>query len=117
MREPRAYLTITAKRLMLDRVRRQRIEEAYLSELAILAEMAPVGFTPDQVLEALQALELISKVIEGVTPKAREAYLVATYGVNNKKNCALRHKLQIYTSQVNHLGADSTSQAATNHSH
>jgi RNA polymerase sigma factor (sigma-70 family) len=76
MREPRAYLTTTAKRLILDRARRRRIEEAYLSELAILAETASVGFAPEQVLEALQALEQIGKVLEGVTPKAREAFLL-----------------------------------------
>ncbi|MBX3617588.1 sigma factor [Nitrosomonas sp.] len=34
LQEPRAYLVTTAKRLLIDQVRKQRIEQAYLAELA-----------------------------------------------------------------------------------
>jgi RNA polymerase sigma-70 factor (ECF subfamily) len=39
MREPRAYLSTTARRLLIDQARRRQIEEAYLSELALTAEL------------------------------------------------------------------------------
>jgi RNA polymerase sigma factor (sigma-70 family) len=76
MREPRAYLTTTAQRLLLDRARRQRIEHAYLAELSQLAQTMPVTCSPEQVLTALQALEQISAALDNVAPKAREAFLM-----------------------------------------
>ena len=38
MREPRAFLTTTARHLIIDRARRRRLEEAYLRELALTVE-------------------------------------------------------------------------------
>ncbi len=76
IREPRAYLTTTAQRLLLDRARRQRIEHAYLTELSHLAQTMPVTCSPEQVLTALQALEQISAALDNVAPKAREAFLM-----------------------------------------
>ena len=76
MREPRAYLTTTARRLLLDRDRRQRIEQAYLAELALLAQNAEANGSPEQILTAVQALEQITAVLEGVAVKARKAFLL-----------------------------------------
>jgi len=76
MQEPRAYLTTTAKRLMLDRARRQLIEQAYLAELASAAET--VGSYPDpaEILLAVEALEQISYALEVVSDNARNAFLL-----------------------------------------
>ncbi|WP_050478128.1 sigma-70 family RNA polymerase sigma factor [Herbaspirillum rhizosphaerae] len=76
MQEPRAYLTTTAKRLMLDRARRQLIEQAYLAELALLAETVASYPSPEEVLLAVQALEQIGCALQAVSGNARNAFLL-----------------------------------------
>jgi RNA polymerase sigma factor (sigma-70 family) len=75
LREPRAYLTTTAKRLLVDRARRARLEEAYLAGLALAAEEGEGHPPPERVLAALEALEQIAEALDGVPPKARDAFL------------------------------------------
>lgn len=75
VREPRAYLTTTAKRLMIDRARRQALEQAYLAELKWLSESSTEP-APEVLLATLQALEQLSAVLQGVPARAREAFLL-----------------------------------------
>jgi RNA polymerase sigma-70 factor (ECF subfamily) len=76
MREPRAYLTTTAQRLLIDRSRRQRIEQAYLEGLAQAAASMEGFPSPEQTLAAVQALAQISEALDGLPPKPREAFLL-----------------------------------------
>lgn len=76
MQEPRAYLTTTAKRLMLDRARRQLIEQAYLSELALAAETIASYPDPEEILLAVEALEQISNALLKASDNARNAFLL-----------------------------------------
>ncbi|MFA5496379.1 MAG: sigma-70 family RNA polymerase sigma factor [Porticoccaceae bacterium] len=76
MRNPRAYLTTTARRLIIDRARREAIERTYLAELAILAEDADGHASPEQLWQAIEALEEISRVLERVSRRARQAFLL-----------------------------------------
>lgn len=73
--EPRAYLTTTAKRLLVDRSRRQVISQAYLDTLALIAQDLPGHPSPDEALMAVQALEQIDAALQGATPRVREAFL------------------------------------------
>lgn len=74
MQEPRAYLTTTAKHLLLNQARRKAIEEAYLAGLTALGEdHAP---SAEQVTAAIEALEQISLVLQGLAHKPREAFLM-----------------------------------------
>jgi RNA polymerase sigma-70 factor (ECF subfamily) len=75
LREPRAYLTTTAKRLLVDRARRARIEDAYLAGLALAAEGGDGCPPPEPVLAVLEAPEQITEALEGVPPKAQNAFL------------------------------------------
>ncbi|SAI13402.1 heme uptake regulator [Bordetella ansorpii] len=75
IREPRAYLTSTAKWLLVDRARRHAIEQAYLAELALVAETLPCHPSPDEILMAVQALEQIGAALDTVAPRMREAFL------------------------------------------
>ncbi|MFJ3044886.1 sigma-70 family RNA polymerase sigma factor [Herbaspirillum chlorophenolicum] len=75
MREPRAFLTTTAKRLLVDRVRRQAIEQAYLAELMLLADSSHGYPSPEETLLAVQALQQIAAALEGLAEKPREAFL------------------------------------------
>ncbi|MCW5298773.1 sigma-70 family RNA polymerase sigma factor [Herbaspirillum lusitanum] len=76
VQEPRAYLTATAKRLMVDRARRQMIEQSYLAELALTMEQAEGYPGPEEILLAVEALEQISAALQSVAAKAREAFLL-----------------------------------------
>lgn len=75
IQEPRAYLVTTARRLLVDRSRRQLIEQAYLAELTSLAQTLPGYPSPDQILMAVQALEQISTALDTLPTKVREAFL------------------------------------------
>lgn len=76
IREPRAYLVTTAKRLMVDQARRKLIEDAYLHELTLAASHAGSAASPEQILETLQALSHIEMALDGLSPKARQAFLL-----------------------------------------
>jgi RNA polymerase sigma factor (sigma-70 family) len=73
--QPRAWLTTTAKRLMVDDIRHQRIEQAYLAELAALGREQDGYPSPEQILVAVQALLQLSTALEAVSGKARTAFV------------------------------------------
>ena len=98
MHEPRAYLTTTAKRLMLDRARRQRIEQAYLAELTLLADGLEGFPSPEQILVAVQALEHISTALQGLQPKPREAFLL--HYLDGQTHAAIASQFNVSTRMV-----------------
>ncbi|KYC28956.1 RNA polymerase, sigma 19 factor; KpLE2 phage-like element [Sterolibacterium denitrificans] len=78
MRAPRAYLTTTANRLLIDQTRRAAIERAYLAELAGAANsLAVAGHpSPEDLLIATQTLVQIGDALQQVPRKAGEAFLL-----------------------------------------
>ncbi|MFV9656429.1 sigma-70 family RNA polymerase sigma factor [Pseudomonas sp. NY15366] len=76
IREPRAFLTTTARRLVIDQSRRKQIEEAYLRELKLTAESLSGYQSPEQILTTLEALEQIAFVLEELSAKQRQAFLL-----------------------------------------
>lgn len=76
MREPRAYLATTAKRLLIDEARRQLIEKAYLQELARVAASSQGAPSAQDVAQTVQALMQIEAALAGLAPKARQAFLL-----------------------------------------
>ena len=76
LQEPRAYLVTTAKRLLIDQTRKQRIEQAYLAELTRAAE-AMDGFpSAEDIAAAVQILDKISQVLTGLAEKPRQVFLL-----------------------------------------
>jgi len=98
MREPRAYLTTTAKRLLVDRARRDALEQAYLAELVIDAETMADIPSPERLLEIVQALEQISEALQGVSDKAREAFLM--HYLDGQTHTAVASHLGVSTRMV-----------------
>ncbi|NWC96322.1 MULTISPECIES: sigma-70 family RNA polymerase sigma factor [unclassified Pseudomonas] len=77
MREPRAFLTTTARHLIIDRARRRQIEDAYLRELALTVDLLEsCQQSPEQILLTLEALEQIAFVLDGLALNARQAFLM-----------------------------------------
>ena len=75
-REPRAFLATVARRLMVDRGRRQRLEQAYREELARHVEHLEQAPSPEQILAAVQALEHIARALDSMLPRARQAFVL-----------------------------------------
>lgn len=98
IQEPRAYLTTTAKRLLVDRARRQLIEQAYLAEAALVAETLPGYPSPEETLKALQALEQICAALAGVSARAREAFLL--HYLDQQTHAAIAQHLAVSTRMV-----------------
>ena len=77
MRDPRAFLTPTARHLIIDRARRRQLEGTYLRELAMTMEiMEQCQQSPEQILVTLEALEQIAFVLDGLALNARQAFLL-----------------------------------------
>lgn len=73
--EPRAYLTLVAKRLLINLHRRRALEQAYLEVLAQLPEsMAP---SPEQRLLLLELLQQVDAMLDGLPGPVRRAFLAA----------------------------------------
>lgn len=75
LQEPRAYLTVVAKRLMANLYRRRALEQAYLDSLALMPEQ--VSPSPEQKILILEALQQIDNMLEGLPLKVRAAFLMA----------------------------------------
>lgn len=76
IREPRAYLTTTATRLMIDAARRRRLEQAYLEALALgCADLS--DFSPEQYRQAFDTLHAIAAMLEGLPENVCRAFLMS----------------------------------------
>lgn len=73
-RAPRALLQRIARGLLIDHWRRDALERAYLDALAQLPEASHPS--PEVRHEALQCLERIAQLLDGLKPKVREAFLL-----------------------------------------
>lgn len=75
LREPRAWLTSIAHGLVVDHVRRQEVERAYCEIIANLPE--PEIFSPEHRMMLLETLLCIDKLLDGLNPKSRSAFLMS----------------------------------------
>lgn len=75
VREPRAWLTTIAQGLVIDHLRRQQLERAYLEAIADLPES--VMPSPETQLLLLETLARIDTLLDGLNPKVRTAFLLS----------------------------------------
>ncbi|NNP75656.1 RNA polymerase subunit sigma [Acinetobacter sp. Ac_3412] len=76
IKEPRAYLTSIAKNLLIDQVRRKRIEQAYLDGLSQMEYMLDTVASPEDQMQIIQALDQLCKALEDVSAKAQQAFIL-----------------------------------------
>lgn len=75
LRAPRAYLATIARRLLINHLRRQTLEQAYLDALAAMSDaMAP---SPEHQLLILEALQEVNAMLETLPPKTRAVFVMA----------------------------------------
>lgn len=91
LREPRAYLSTLAKGVISEHWRRQALERAYLETLALLPE--PLALSPEERLSLLQTLDEIDAMLDGMSPKAREAFVLSQ--LEGLTYAAIAERLQI----------------------
>lgn len=75
LREPRAYLTSVAGRVLLNHWRRLSLEQAYLEALA--GQPEALSPSPEARLLVLEALHEIDALLDTLSPKVRTAFLYA----------------------------------------
>lgn len=75
LREPRAYLTLIAKRLVANLYRRRSLEHAYLEALSQMPE--PLAPSPEERAILLETLQQVDAVLDGLKPAVRAAFLLA----------------------------------------
>ena len=93
LREPRAFLSTTARRLIIDQSRRKKIENAYLQELALTAQALEGFQSPEQILTTLEALEQIAFILEGMHEKTRQAFVL--YYLDGLTQCEIARQLSL----------------------
>lgn len=96
--EPRAFLTTTAKRLLVDRSRRHAVEQAYLLELEALAAQLPCYPSPEEILLAVQSLERIACALEQLSARARDAFLL--HYLDGASHASIAERLGVSTRMV-----------------
>ena len=75
IREPRSYLSAIARALLIDKVRRRAIEQAYLQALALRPE--PVDVSPEIRLSILEMLLSVDALLDELGPRTRDIFLAA----------------------------------------
>jgi RNA polymerase sigma-70 factor (ECF subfamily) len=83
LREPRAYLSTIANGLLVNHWRRLTLERAYLDALA--QQDVALASSPEERALVIEALLQVDAMLHKLSPKAREAFLLAqidglTYG-------------------------------------
>ncbi|MDR0226660.1 MAG: sigma-70 family RNA polymerase sigma factor [Burkholderiaceae bacterium] len=77
IREPRRYLATIARGLVADLFRRRSLEQSYLDYLASMPEsLAP---SPEEQAMVQQTFVELDRVLQGLPPKVREAFVLAQF--------------------------------------
>ncbi|ERK09530.1 RNA polymerase sigma factor FecI [Pantoea sp. AS-PWVM4] len=75
IRDAKSFLCTLAKRVMVDRFRRNALETAYLELLSQLPEA--VAPSPEVQQSQLETLQLLDRMLDGLGYKARQAFLLS----------------------------------------
>lgn len=75
LNSPRAFLRTVARGLVIDHWRREELQRAYLETLAHLPEAQVPSTETREVL--MELLERIDRMLDGLKPKIRRAFLLA----------------------------------------
>lgn len=73
IREPARYLARIARNVLIDRSRRQHLENA-LFDASVDTELAPGGLDPERITAGEQTLMRVLAAIEALPPRCREAF-------------------------------------------
>lgn len=96
LREPRAYLTTVAHGLMVNQLRRRKLEQHYLDALAqVPANQMP---SPEAQAMLLETLMEIDAMLDGLPPKVRMAFLMVQ--LEGSSHAEIAQRLDVSVSSV-----------------
>jgi RNA polymerase sigma-70 factor (ECF subfamily) len=88
IRQPRALLTTIARRLTYEFWRRRDLEREYLEQLALASEFSDAS--PEDICIAIDELLRIDAALQGISRKAREAFILSQFEELTYGDIALR---------------------------
>ncbi|AEA68142.1 MULTISPECIES: sigma-70 family RNA polymerase sigma factor [Pseudomonas] len=77
IREPRPYLSMIAKGLLIDLFRRRSLEQSYLEVLAAMPQEQHPSLEEQAIM--LQALMEIDRLLLGLGPRVRQAFILSQF--------------------------------------
>ena len=77
IREPRPYLSMVAKGLLVDLFRRRSLEQAWLEALANVPQIEQPSLEEQAIL--LQALLQIDRMLQGLGAKVRQTFILSQF--------------------------------------
>lgn len=95
LREPRAFLTTVAKRVLSNHWRRDQLEQAYLAALA--AQPEPVAMSPEEHALLIATLVEVDQLLDGLPAQVRHAFLLAQLEGLNQADIAERLAISLST--------------------
>lgn len=98
LQQPRSFLGTIARRLLVDRARREVLERAYLEALQCQVEIGEIMPSAEAVASALQLLEQLAKVLQGLAPRVRTAFLLRQ--LDGLTHDEIAHRLGVSTRMV-----------------
>ncbi|MXP26943.1 sigma-70 family RNA polymerase sigma factor [Altererythrobacter indicus] len=72
---PRGFLATVARRLLIDDIRHREIERAVRDAFA-LTEDAYDAFTPERIVEAVNLLDAVMRLLDALPEQARQAFVL-----------------------------------------
>lgn len=77
IREPRPYLSMIAKGLLVDLFRRRSLEQSWLEALAAMPQEQQPSLEEQAIL--LQALMEIDRLLQGLGPKVKQTFILSQF--------------------------------------
>jgi RNA polymerase sigma factor (sigma-70 family) len=93
--EPRGYLATIARGLMVDRFRRQALEQAYLDALATYPE--PETISQEMHAIIIETLQAVDQLLSDLGARTREIFLLAQVEEMTQADIAKRLKVSLPT--------------------
>jgi len=93
LREPRAYLTTVAKRVLANQLARKSLEQAYLESLLVLPEATVLSVEDRAVL--LETLTQLDQLLDDLPAKVRTAFLLSQLEGLSYEEIAAQMKISV----------------------
>lgn len=78
MSDPAGYLRMTARNILIDRRRHQKVEQKYQPEVSILDYGAQVEvITPERIVSSREEISALHDAIEALPPKRRAVFIMS----------------------------------------
>ena len=78
MNDPAGYLRVTARNILIDRRRHQKVEQKYRPEVSILDYGAQVEvITPETIVSDREEISALQDAIEALPPKRRAVFIMS----------------------------------------